>query len=343
MRLFLIRHGETVDNVAGLYAGSRDSQLTNHGFQQAGRLGQHFRDTDVRLTHIFASPLQRARITAERIRDAQPGAASQAANKASLPITSSPLLKEQDFGFYEGKAFFERPHGSNKTGKQDHLDKHKDEPGFVDVESKDSMAERMDTFLREHILGLWQSDGESQEHVVAVVSHGIILSVLWRRILRHLPRKSVSLVPELMSSQPVSLEHLGGFSNTGFLELVMARGKDSDSADPALKPSLKPDDTKAAQENVETLTDSVPEDSTDARLLPQSPEAVPAQYAERIVPAPEVENVANILRNWTTTICVINGKEHLRNFKRTGGGVGSSAYNEGQKTIESFFKRRKVD
>lgn len=24
-RLFLIRHGETVDNVAGLYAGSRDS------------------------------------------------------------------------------------------------------------------------------------------------------------------------------------------------------------------------------------------------------------------------------------------------------------------------------
>ncbi|KAM3468559.1 hypothetical protein MY5147_007828, partial [Beauveria neobassiana] len=41
MRLLLIRHGETVDNVAGIFAGVRDSALTTHGVLQAGRLGGH--------------------------------------------------------------------------------------------------------------------------------------------------------------------------------------------------------------------------------------------------------------------------------------------------------------
>jgi hypothetical protein len=48
-------------------------------------------------------------------------------------------------------------------------------------------------------------------------------------------------------------------------------------------------------------------------------------------------------QGWTTTIMTINGKDHLKGLKRTGGGVGSSRHDASQKGIESFFKRRKVD
>ncbi|OAA35614.1 proteinrelated to alpha-ribazole-5'-phosphate phosphatase [Beauveria brongniartii RCEF 3172] len=65
MRLLLIRHGETVDNVAGIFAGVRDSALTTHGVLQAGRLGGHLAarfPSSVRA--VFTSDLQRAARTA---------------------------------------------------------------------------------------------------------------------------------------------------------------------------------------------------------------------------------------------------------------------------------------
>src|ERR1700761_205792 len=67
MKLYLIRHGETVDNVAGLYAGSRDSTLTNHGVEQTERLGEYLARNGVKFTHVFASPLSRAYKTAEAV------------------------------------------------------------------------------------------------------------------------------------------------------------------------------------------------------------------------------------------------------------------------------------
>jgi len=49
MRLYLIRHGETVDNVAGLYAGMKDSPLTNHGVEQIKRLGSYVKPMGARI------------------------------------------------------------------------------------------------------------------------------------------------------------------------------------------------------------------------------------------------------------------------------------------------------
>jgi len=43
------------------------------------------------------------------------------------------------------------------------------------------------------------------------------------------------------------------------------------------------------------------------------------------------------------TVKTINGKDHLKGLKRTGGGLGSSKFEEGQKSIETFFKKRKSD
>lgn len=83
-----------VDNVAGLYAGVRDSVLTNHGAEQADKLGAHLAKTNSALTHIFSSPLMRTSKTSEAIRKAQ-GTAFPDTSAPPLTITKVPDLIEQ--------------------------------------------------------------------------------------------------------------------------------------------------------------------------------------------------------------------------------------------------------
>jgi len=45
--------------------------------------------------------------------------------------------------------------------------------------------------------------------------------------------------------------------------------------------------------------------------------------------------------NATIRICAMNSKNHLTNLKRTRGGVGSSASDDKQKRLETFFKKTK--
>lgn len=105
MELYLIRHGETVDNVAGLYAGVRDSALTIHGVEQARRLGEHFtkNETHASFDHIFASTLSRAYKTAQALQAAQQALRSKDRSLAeeqveNVEIVRVPELIEQDFG-----------------------------------------------------------------------------------------------------------------------------------------------------------------------------------------------------------------------------------------------------
>ncbi|QIW97192.1 hypothetical protein AMS68_002710 [Peltaster fructicola] len=216
MKLFLIRHGETVDNIAGIYAGVKDSQLTNFGVEQTKKLGSHFATTDVVFTHIFASPLIRAYRTAEAIRDAQQRKSNDAQPLPALEIIKVPDLIEQDFGYYEGKPFHARS-SPNKAGRVSHAEIHKNDPSFVDVETKEAMSKRADNFLDSYLLPIVDS---GIEPIIAVVSHGMLLSTLWRRILLRIPRKALSIAPEVITARgPIVLEHLGGWSNTGCLRL----------------------------------------------------------------------------------------------------------------------------
>jgi len=197
-------------------AGSRDSALTNHGYQQATRLGEHFRSQGLTFTHLFSSHLQRAVKTAGKIREAQLTPASDDNTAKAVPdVVQLRALMEQDFGSKEGKKFHDR------------LD-NKDTPGFVEVESKEIMAHRADSFLDEHLLPLLGEASKDADTVVAIVSHGIFLSTLWKRLLLRLPHKSVALSPELQATARHSLEHLGGWSNTGYLELYMTKAEPDD-------------------------------------------------------------------------------------------------------------------
>ncbi|MBE2211411.1 MAG: histidine phosphatase family protein [Xanthomonadaceae bacterium] len=63
MRILLARHGETPWNAAGRYQGQEDIALSPVGISQATALGERLRD--VRIDRAIASPLSRARHTAE--------------------------------------------------------------------------------------------------------------------------------------------------------------------------------------------------------------------------------------------------------------------------------------
>ncbi|KAL3426609.1 phosphoglycerate mutase family protein [Phlyctema vagabunda] len=305
MRLLLIRHGETVDNVAGKYAGITDSALTNHGVLQANRLGAHLAKTHANVCHIFSSDLQRAVKTANAIRLAQ--------DESSRPkeVTELEFLREQDFGFYEGKAFFERSRESNKSGKEAHVEEHTKIPGFKDVESKESMKARLDNFIDIHILNLL--DLVATEQTVVVVAHGIILSHLWRCLLYRFPQRNVSVAAGVVSAdKPFSLEHLGGWSNTGYLDLEM-------------KPCSR--DVTAASSRSTQAPCPISENADTGHGTSTSGVQLPSKILDI-----------------SLVVKAVNNLEHLKGLKKTRGGIGSLKHDSKQKTVDSFFsKKRKLE
>lgn len=262
-------------------------------------------------------------------------------------VTQLRLLMEQDFGDLEGKKW---------TDIQAEV---QNKPGFVAVETKEAMGRRAETFLDEHLLPLLGKTTGSEDITVAVVSHGIFLSTLWKRLLRRLPARSVTLSPDLQSTARPTLEHLGGWSNTGYLSLHMTRDKAERSprlADAASSPTLEPDKASPIQlRSGDTLgaveaTEAAALETTGKTEVSQAPRADPAEAVDP-TPAAAAPTSPTTPRSstpgstfgWSTTIMAINAKDHLKGHKRTGGGVGSSRHDSSQKGIESFFKRRKVD
>ena len=89
MRILLARHGETLWNAEGRYQGQEDIPLSPVGLAQAQALGERLRE--VPITRAVASPLKRARHTAEL-----------ALAQRDLPLTLDPGLMEIAHGTWEG-------------------------------------------------------------------------------------------------------------------------------------------------------------------------------------------------------------------------------------------------
>lgn len=288
-------------------AGVTDSALTVHGSLQAERLAKYLGESGVRFTHIFSSDLQRAYKTAITIYLEQSSRGDK--EHPALEVIALAVLREQDFGSYEGKPFSTRPHYSKECGKGVRRAQRPEGADFKAIESKESLTARTGKFLEEHLVPILQKEAQNHESAVAIVSHGILLSHLWRSLLQLLPKDSVALSPGLpiRNGGLTPLEHLGGWSNTGFLELVV-QNAGSTSTEQRLSPSPNP---------------TVPSNAFNSELLKPH------------VPPISIANLKAIVKT-------VNGKDHLIGLKRTRGGVGSSKHDEDQKTIESFFKKRKV-
>ncbi|KAK3939294.1 phosphoglycerate mutase [Diplogelasinospora grovesii] len=269
MRLFLIRHGETLDNVAGVYAGSRDSALTAHGVIQARRLANHLAalaPTIGPIRHIFSSDLQRAANTAQAIVDAHVPKMAVAAEGATAPVgverlklVKLPELRERDFGAAEGKSF-STPH--------------------PDAESQDAMAARVGRFIQGHLVPVLDNHiGHRGEISIVVVAHGIILNVLLRVLLSTFAPVELERLQRGAKRPP----YLVSWGNTGYVEASLS----ARSTDPAsLPPQLKP-----------------------------------------VKPAIKL------------TVTRVNVTDHLRDLKRTRGGIGSAKFDSKQRTMDSFMRR----
>ena len=140
--LYLARHGETVDNANQILQGRTQGMLNEKGQEQAENLAKSL--DGIQIDAVIASDLKRAVDTAEVI-----------AKRRSLPLITTPLLRERDWGSFTGRFIPDL----------------KDVQWPDDVESMDAMMERARLFMD------WLRRDYSKQTVVAV-GHGIINKVI---------------------------------------------------------------------------------------------------------------------------------------------------------------------
>ena len=95
--IYLVRHGQDLDNASGILNGRRDRPLSTIGIGQARQLAERIRKAGLSFSRVLSSPLQRALATAELI-------------TASLQMNPPEVLEqliERDFGIMSGKKAIE--------------------------------------------------------------------------------------------------------------------------------------------------------------------------------------------------------------------------------------------
>lgn len=136
--LYLVRHGETVDNVAKIMQGQRPGKLNATGVQQIEELAETLRD--VHFDVVVSSDLQRSYDSAMIL------AAERAMN-----VIATPLLRERDWGDFTGRYILDL----------------KGLPMPDNVEKMDDLLMRARAFLD------WVGENYAGKTVLAV-GHGII-------------------------------------------------------------------------------------------------------------------------------------------------------------------------
>lgn len=91
MKIYLVRHGQSVGNVQELWYGSSDLPLTDLGREQARQAGEKLRE--VPFSACYVSPLSRARDTAALVMEGR-----------TEPQIIVPDLREQHMGLFEPKS-----------------------------------------------------------------------------------------------------------------------------------------------------------------------------------------------------------------------------------------------
>ena len=136
--IFLVRHGETVDNARQIMQGQTQGELNERGKEQALQVAERL-STEA-IDAVIASDLHRAIQTAEFI-----------AKPHRLPVVTTPLLRERDWGSFTG-CFI--PDLQGKAWPDD-------------IESEETLLRRAYDFLQE-------TTATYPGKLVVAVGHGII-------------------------------------------------------------------------------------------------------------------------------------------------------------------------
>ena len=140
--LYLVRHGETVDNANHIMQGQTPGELNEQGIKQAEDLAERLKDEPI--DAFVSSDLQRSIHTCKLI-----------AAPHGKAVTTTPLLRERDWGSFTGKYI---PNLANLNDPSLWPD---------DIESLDALKARAKDFLT------WLKEEYPDKKVLAV-GHGII-------------------------------------------------------------------------------------------------------------------------------------------------------------------------
>ena len=157
MRLYLIRHGESLWNAQDRIQGHGDSPLSAIGTSQATRLGRHLAGAPIGA--IYTSRLLRARQTAEIVGDTM-----------RAPVIVRPDLHEIGLGAWEGKT-------------PDEVNAHFDN-GFEAWRSRPTSvhipdAEPIASFRQRAVAAIESVIRETRVESAAIITHGgVIISYL---------------------------------------------------------------------------------------------------------------------------------------------------------------------
>lgn len=94
--IYIVRHGQTEQNLGKKMQGRSDFPLTELGREQATAVGEAFRNAGITFDQVYTSPLGRAVETAQLI-------------AGDVPTEVEELLIEMDYGPYEGIDLFDLP------------------------------------------------------------------------------------------------------------------------------------------------------------------------------------------------------------------------------------------
>jgi len=151
MRLLITRHGETIENKAGILQGHTEGTLSGLGIEQAEKLAARLKNENIDI--IFSSDLGRAASTARIIAEHHPG----------IPLIFSRDLRERHLGEFQGK-----------TKQQCGWDSRNSNNKYPEPENGEKTA---DVYLRaerfyNHLLA------EHSNNNILLVAHGFIGKVL---------------------------------------------------------------------------------------------------------------------------------------------------------------------
>ena len=154
--LYLVRHGETFDNVAHIMQGQRQGKLTDFGISQIEELATSL--SGVHFDAIISSDLKRAFDSAQIL-----------ARHFVLPVQMTQLLRERDWGDFTGR----------------YIPELKGLPMPENVEKMDVLLQRATDFLDWIYFNL-------QDKTILAVGHGIInkaiQAVFYNKLTREIPK-----------------------------------------------------------------------------------------------------------------------------------------------------------
>lgn len=153
--LYLVRHGQAVVNVQPIIGGMKgDVGLTERGIRQAERVRDRLAAGNIRPDVLIASPLPRARQTAEII-----------AGGLGLPLTFDPDMEELRVG----------PEGDGLS-----LEEYRQRFGWVDLAMEplrivDPGGESWATFMLRVATGLDRITRDHEGKTIVIVTHGGVI------------------------------------------------------------------------------------------------------------------------------------------------------------------------